>query len=190
MITNITADKNYLTSIHDTKLRCWLSGDSFLQIQKPFDLDFYELQVFQSLRPSSSSSSSSSSNNFKRRAYCSSRFFFCHSLKRKKDSNPTTTSPKNMMANVDPLLLLEVAWLAAFVLFLELDESSSENPGTNCREIVANNKSKLNDLQPEISLISFSLRVRLSLWKFSLWRDRSFFHSNHFLIDLIFKIES
>lgn len=38
MITNITADKNYLTSIHDTKLRCWLSGDSFLQIQKPFDL--------------------------------------------------------------------------------------------------------------------------------------------------------
>lgn len=38
MITNITADKNYLTSIHDTKLRCWLSGDSFFQIQKPFDL--------------------------------------------------------------------------------------------------------------------------------------------------------
>lgn len=33
----------------------------------------------------------------------------------------------------------------------------------NCTEIVANNKNKLNDLQPEISLISFSLRVRLSL---------------------------
>lgn len=38
MITNITADKNYLTSIHDTKLRCWLSGGSFFQKQKPFDL--------------------------------------------------------------------------------------------------------------------------------------------------------
>lgn len=35
------------------------------------------------------------------------------------------------MANVDPLLLLEVAWLAAFVLFLELDESSPENPNQN-----------------------------------------------------------